>query len=352
MRIIAWVVLSVVLCRVATGAESATGAADPLAAFRSAVGTALQADLKSALPKLDRIAADALPAKQGAILACMRERFESRKDPEISADVEPWTAGVLTIYRRYWRRVMLGMATRADGERDLARDLKKHLGGGDRPRDLDALEPLLAERIAKHGYHSLFGVTAPLREFMLWRDEADETYRVELPQGREDVHVMMMDGFASYGWLGYATCDYRHTGGWTKPDRLYAVRSAYDLESEDFRVSYLAHEGQHFADSRRFPGLEAPDLEYRAKLVELSKARSTLYDLLDDFGSSGSDNREEAHAWANRRVVADLAKALLDGQSPSSAAWKRLPAQRINAAAAALLEQDDRRRSAVADRAG
>jgi hypothetical protein len=329
----------------AMAAGRATDGRSDAAQFSSAIGVALQADLKSALQQLDGISAAGLPEKKRAILTCMRQRFDAGKDPAIPANVDPWTADLLRIYRRYWRSVMLGSVTRDAGEQELARQLARHLGGSNRPKDLDAIEPMLGERLEAHGYHALFGVTAPLREFMLWRDEADETYPVELPDGPEPVHVTMMDGFLSFGWLGYATCDYRHSGGWAKPDRLFAVRSAYDLDSEDFHVSYLAHEGQHFSDYRRFPGLAQADLEYRAKLVELAKAGTTLYDLIDAFSGSGSDDREQAHAWANRRVIGDLARKLFNEEAATSATWRRCPVEQINAAAADLLKQDDVRRS-------
>src|SRR4029077_9164441 len=66
-----------------------------------------------------------------------------------------------------------------------------------------------------------------------------------------------------------------HTDGWATAMTLYAVRSAYDIESESFRVSYLAHEAQHFADYGRFPKLARPEREYRAKLTELAEAQAT-----------------------------------------------------------------------------
>jgi hypothetical protein len=91
--------------------------------------------------------------------------------------------------------------------------------------------------------------------------------------------------------------------------------------------------------------LAQADLEYRAKLVELAKAGTTLYDLIDAFSGSGSDDREQAHAWANRRVIGDLARRLFNEEAATSATWRRCPVEQINAAAADLLKQDDVRRS-------
>jgi len=329
----------------AAATDSSPGA-DSLAEFRAAGSLAMQADMKSALPHLKRVQPKELSDERRAVWACMRERFAQTKAPVISAGVDAWTADVLAQYRRYWTRVMLGSISAAAGERELAAALAKKVGQEKQAPDMEALEPLLKDRLEARGYHALFGVTRPLREFMLWRKQTDESYDIDLPQGREAVHVVMMDDFVSLGWLGYAVCDYHHSGGWATADRLFAVRSAYDLDSEAFKVSYLAHEGQHFSDYRRFPKLTQPDLEYRAKLVEISKARSTLYDLLEAFGGNGSDSRDEQpHAWANRQVVNNLAAKLLHGETPSAAAWKRVSVEQLNAAATELLEKDSAARS-------
>jgi hypothetical protein len=150
---------------------------------------------------------------------------------------------------------------------------------------MEALEPQLDARINARGWHALFGQTLPLREFMLWKTQTRRHYDVQLPQSVQAVTVVFMDDFASLGWAGFATCDRAHTGGWTKPDVLYAVRSVYDLDSEDFRVGFLAHEAQHFRDHANFPVLEQPELEYRVKLIELASGRTTLYQTLDAFAA-------------------------------------------------------------------
>jgi hypothetical protein len=103
-----------------------------------------------------------------------------------------------------------------------------------------------------------------------------------------------------------ATCGVAQTGGWAKPDALYAVRASYDLASEEFRVSYLAHEGQHFADYARYPMLEQPELEYRAKLTEIALSTTTTATLLANFASLGGDSRDSPHAFAARRVTIAL----------------------------------------------
>jgi hypothetical protein len=336
----------VVALAVQAPSASEPPAGDSLTEMRAAMSAALQADLKSALPHLRRVKPQDLAGERATVAACMRGRFLQDTSPPTVKDLDPWTAQVLAAYRRYWRSVMLG-ATKPDAaQAELAATLARSLKPDSATPDMAALEPLLQAKLEARGYHALFGITAPLREFMLWHKQTDETYDMDLPEGREAVHVTMMDDFVSLGWLGYATCDFYHSGGWATPERLFAVRSAYDLDSESFKVSYLAHEGQHFADYRRFPGLKQPELEYRAKLVELSRADTTLFQLIDSFSADGSDDRAQPHPWADRQVVRALAAKVLGAAEPSAEAWKAVPAERIRKAAAELLAEDTARREA------
>ncbi len=313
---------------------------------------AVQGNVRAALPHLRQVSPEALKAGDREALECVLARFDAKAPALAPSGLDEWTAKVLDAYRRYWTREMLATEARAAGagERELAESLAPLVSDGTRegaPPEMDALEPLLEEKLEARNYHALFGVTTPLREFMLWRTQTDETYAVSLPGGRENVHVVMLDGFVSLGWVGFATCGYYHSGGWTKPDRLYCVRSSYDLESETFRVSYLAHEGQHFADNARFPGLEQPELEYRAKLVEIVNADTSLRGLLREFGGNVSDSREQPHAFANRRLMTDLAGKLTKGRTSEGSWWEEVPSATIRAAAGRLFEEDTGRLQAA-----
>ena len=327
---------------------AAASAATSLDEFRAADGFAMQADLSSALPHLKRIDAHDLSGERRASFECMRDRFVVRKPVSISDDVDTWTKQVIVAYRAFWTETMLHAATPEHGEASLAAQLARLSSGAKHRRTppMEVIEKELKTQLEARGYHALFGVTAPLREFMLWRVQDDRTYDVDLPGGREAVHVSMLDGFISFGWLGFATCDYLHNGGWATPERLFAVHTDYDLESEAFRVSYLAHEGQHFADYRRFPGLEQPELEYRAKLVEIATAQTTLYDLLADFQQATGANRSTPHPWANAQLITNLGINVLDGVPPSVDAWKKVSSDRLHAAARQLLAEDTAQREA------
>ena len=313
------------------------------AAMRDALASALQAHGTEAVAALRALDSTSLAERYRPTRRCMLERLGERRLPATSLS-DPVVGAVLGIYRTYWLRSLLAEHPAAANERWLLDSLNTVVegNGGTAAASLDSLEPALTKLIEPRGYHVLLGVTSPLRELMLWKSERETRYDVKLPEGNQPVTVVFMDDFASLGWAGFATCDRHHTGGWTKPDRLYAVRSAYDVGSENFRVSYLAHEGQHFSDNHRFPKLERQDqLEYRAKLVELAEADSTTYDLLASFGSNVSQDVSVPHSYANGRVVRDLSRRLFRGAA--APAWRQASVARINSAAAELLRRDTAR---------
>jgi hypothetical protein len=312
-------------------------------AMRLALASALQGRGNEAVATLQSIAPDKLPERYAPTRGCMLQRLGARTVPAINLS-DPFLARVLPAYREYWLRSLRAEHPLADNEAWLLAALN-HLvksEGGTPAATMDELEPRLAALIVSHGYHPLLGLTRPLRELMLWRTETEARYDVTLPETTEEVTVVFMDDFASLGWAGFATCDRHHSGGWTKPDRLYAVRGAYDLASERFRVSYLAHEAQHFSDNRRFPALAQPELEFRAKLVELAVARISAYDLLDAFAGNVGDDVAVPHSYANARVVREMGRRLLPA-APKTPAWREVSIERINRAAAEMLREDTAR---------
>lgn len=311
---------------------------------------ALQGDMREALRRLARIPVGELSGKDRARRDCLLRTFAERAPAPLDV-TGAFAPEIAAAYRSYWTQVLLQEATPAAGAAALEVRLRELLGRAGRPPaaaatlgDLtEALEPvLLAE-----GYHSIRGVTSPYRELMLWRTETARAYDVALPEGSVAVKVVFLDGFALRGWLGFATCGSSFSGGWATAEALYCVADAYDTGSEAFAVSYLGHEGQHFQDYARFPGLEQPELEYRAKLAELALSRTTTHRLLSGFASDMGEERAAPHAHAARRVVAGLSRALLGSSAPVAdpAAWSPIPAERVQRAARELLAEDSRERT-------
>jgi hypothetical protein len=125
-------------------------------------------------------------------------------------------------------------------------------------------------------------------------------------------------------------------------DAVYAVAADYDLNSEEYRVSLLVHESQHFADLKQFPKLPSWELEYRAKLAELWAADETRTKLLLEFAQAQSDDMNSPHTYANKRVIISLRKQLaIDETSDLPAA----PGERIKEAARAILIENSKKLS-------
>jgi hypothetical protein len=313
--------------------------------FDKATAYVLQGDLRSALPILKALPTSSLSATRLRLRDGLLARFTGAGAEPAPTGVDAWTANVLLAYRSYWKQTMLGEQSQTLAESTLAKILAKLLNqplDSLHPPDLDGLEQPLLTELERHGYHGLLGVTRPFRELLLWRGQTEARYQIDLPEGREQVTVVLLSDFASLGWLGFATLDVYHTGSWTKPDRLFCVAPAYDMGSESFRVSCLAHEGQHFRDNRLFPQLEQPELEYRAKLVEIALADQTLAALLGAFHVNQSADRDQPHAFANRRLMEGLSNLLPPKRAGAADGWAGLPPEEIRAAARRLLAQDTR----------
>lgn len=304
-----------------------------------ASGAALQADARGALEILKDADPSSMDAEDARFVACMRQRFAG---PDASKPAGGTLADrALAIYSSYWRAALMAPETREEQERRLEASLRGLLHAG-ASADLDSL---LEQRIRSNGGHSLEGRTGLLRELMLWDRQDEKMVDVQLPEGAYRVKVFLLDGFRSFGWSHYATCGRRATGGWTTNDALYAVVPRYkSLDSEEFRVSFLGHEAQHFADKSRFRDLKPWELEYRAKLTELALADQTRTKILAKFIEDQGDDPQSPHSFANKKLLGDLVSRL--GLRDSDELLKADPS-RIEAAATATLREDSARRVAA-----
>jgi hypothetical protein len=309
--------------------------------LRDGLVFALQVEGDSAIALLHRVRSEDLDSTRAAIRGCVLARLEGGTLPPMIL-TDTFVGQLLRTYQGYWRRALRKERSTEQNDSRLLVELNSLLrkNGGASAPSIDSIEVILKPMILAHGYHPLLGVTSPLRELMLWQDETEAHYEVALPQGAQPVTVVFMDRFASLGWAGFATCDRYHTGGWTKPDRLYAVQSAYDTTSEDFRVSYLAHEGQHFWDTQHLPeNTPAWRLEYRAKLVELAVGKESVYELLTQFAGNTSVDTTVPHSFANGLAIRGMAAKLFPGGT-TPPQWREVPVARINTTAAELLRAD------------
>jgi hypothetical protein len=288
---------------------------------------ALGGDLRDGLAVLRQIPTDTFDDEARTQRDCLLERFDAGQAPPAETD-DPFVSAVIDAYRQYWSRVLIRKGNERWLFRELLRVCEAHGVDLGSPGDLDTLVEALVPALAARGYHAITGVTQPHYELMAWKTEEERAYDVVLPETTVAVRVVFMDDFVSMGWTAFATCDRYESGGWTKPDALYCVRDAYDVDSETFAVSYLAHEGQHFADNAAFPALEQAELEYRAKLAELVLARETATSLLASFAAHTGTERTAPHSLANAWVTRDL-----EPVRQGAVGWEEVPVERINAAA-------------------
>ncbi|MFL6766478.1 MAG: hypothetical protein ACJ8E4_10025 [Sphingomicrobium sp.] len=311
--------------------------------FSQAIGAALQADEARALQALNGVDLTGLPERDQAAATCMRERFGPGSKPAPPAS-NSLADRSLALYRDYWHSAMTHPERREAEEQQLTAHLRQLLKAP-KGTDLDALEPILAKALEKAGLHSLQGRTGLLRELMIWSKQEERVMRVVLAEGEEEVLVMLLDGFGSLGWGAYATCDRASTGGWATETALFAVVPKYpSLEAEEFRVTFLGHEGQHFADKARFKNLESWELEYRAKLTELAEASATRAKIVGKFISDQGDNPASPHSYANRQVLTNMTQKL--GLASAKDLATADPG-RVQSAAVELLREDTARRVAA-----
>lgn len=326
-------------------AHAATPESTPAAkaAIDESTSAILQGDSPRAVRALRAAPMEGFNEKDAVYRACMLARHGDRPVLATDAVTDEFVRQVLHDYQDYWWHAMKAPQQRAPLEGRLLETLRKRIGtDAAGAKDMDALEPILQGQLLARGYRAQLGRTLPLRELMMWRRQETRPWKVELPEGPYTVKVELLDDWVSRGWTSYGRCERGSAGGWATAEALYAVVPSYTegLDSEAFRVVFLGHETQHFADQNAFPGLASWELEYRAKLVELAQARDVSAKRLGGMISAQGDDVDSPHTYANKRVVADLTARL--GESPD-----KVGIERLQQAARELLVEDTRRRKAA-----
>jgi len=191
----------------------------------------------------------------------------------------------------------------------------------------------------KRGYHANFGTISHIPCISLWRKQTTCTEVVELPEGALQIEVVEMDGIITRCWQDYITLGRVGAGGWVTKKGCTYFKEKYDIESDDFKVSLLKHEGQHFFDRKNHPKMKSTDLEYRAKLVEMIYLRElgTFFHFLTAMADS--DDRTRAHAYAERKLVQGLSQKIFGVELETNRdAWEAKRDEIAPAARELLLE--------------
>lgn len=276
-----------------------------------AIGAGLQGDARYAVELLKAVDASSLGERDHEYRTCMLERFgDSASYQETSPRKETFAGELVDIYVNYWRKALRAPDLRQELTLELEKDLRESLN---LPEAADSfqIEPAIQTRLNDEGLHALLGQTGALRELMIWRQEDRRSVTVKMPHGTYATDVAFLDDFVLSGWGQYATCETRGAGGWVADRTLFAVVPSYeDLDGEEFRVTFLGHETQHFLDLEKYPNLESWELEYRAKLMELAMADETRFTVLQKFIEDQGDDPASPHSYANRKILTALVAEL------------------------------------------
>jgi hypothetical protein len=191
---------------------------------------------------------------------------------------------------------------------------------------------LFQEFFKANGFHGIaMGKTDHLFDLYLWKNEEEVVYNIKLPETEVSVPVVFMKDFVSIGWSHYTTFGKNSTGGWATSSKLNCVAELYDTSTEKFRISYVAHEGQHFADFKVYPKLKQADLEYRAKLTELALSKESTIKIIKKFITNAKNDKSNAHAYSNYLVISKLSKGFFKNNYESDIdKWKGISVNKIN----------------------
>ncbi len=304
-------------------------------------GFALDGNIQPALSMIAVESGTKLSAKDSTIKAKFEERFKYNIDKSnYLSSRSSAIDSILFIYHDYWRKSLLDNTE--NYENSLKSRLTNYLALNYKPakklnsRSTDkAISKQLTNYISSLGLHTTgYGNTGKYKDLLVWRTEKDTTYNFEINGEKISARVFLMDKFITLGWEEFATIDKLYPGGWATHEALYCVEKAYDLKSENFLISYLAHEGRHFSDYKLFPKLTSTDLEYRAKLTELSMANETLFTTIQFFISNANYESDNDHQIANYCVIRDISKLLFKTEFEKDIAkWKTLTIETIHTAA-------------------
>jgi hypothetical protein len=325
----------------------------PAVSMSKVVASAIRGDLTNVVPMLSAVDSTKLTADESQARECMLARFAKPFAPSARRDLPPAVAELIAGYQTYWHSQLRKTQSESAAESVLRTELIRVLRtNGEQLSDdatLDQLSDAIVPFIERNGMYALTGVTSPYRELMIWRTQDEKQFPITLTEGRVDVAVAFLDDFVVTGWLHEATCGMRSTGGWATNEKLFALKSRYDLSSESFTVSYLSHEGQHFFDYKLFPVLEQPELEYRAKLAEIIATQTDAYlrELLSGFADSAAYGLEAPHShaeyWLIERLQRKTGVSKLTSTSTKSPTVAALVIR--NAAKELLIESSDELRN-------
>ncbi len=332
-----------------SNAQTPLDTAQPKFIFKSLYNYAIQEDVKTILAILDtlpsyRLAETDLPVKEKyySRFVSGNEIFDYNTEDQLIKDV-------FDIYRVYWTSVLLKHKSLESADSILLIDLSDYLvknysdeNNWDKTDIANEPFKYFSKLLTTNGYfNNVDGKTGNLYDIYIWKTQDTVNYDVELTDGNISVPVLFMKDLITLGWEEYATFGNAYPGGWPKDSVLYCVAKAYDTAKENFKVSYLVHEAQHFSDIKKYNEIPSWKLEYRAKLAELTKADENLYKLLAYFTRGSKDDSTLSHPYGQYCVIRDLSgKIFNESFINDSEIWRSINADSIHKASEELLILD------------
>lgn len=298
---------------------------------------------------VDRLKHPILNLKYQSVKKKYRARFIEDSEKKKAFSKNEVINDICSFYQAYWKSKMTAESANADS---LLYDNIAHYLVDHQLTDL-SFETLsativddaeLGRVITDQGFHCKFLLMNGMQDILIWKKQSNTRYFVELPTDSIEVSVVNIEDYVLKGMLNYASCDDVEIGGWASisDTSLFCNKDTYRVKSENFKVSYLKHESIHFVDLQRYPNLQSADLEYRAKLIELSYCtENTIYDRLYEFIVGASDETpENPHPYANYQLIHRLSMRFfsVDFEQDYSK-WKAISVEEINTASLAIFEE-------------
>jgi len=284
--------------------------------------------------------------KMYARFVSKQEVFENTSGNKIVKDIS-------NIYREYWRVEMMKPLPESRTDSMLYNNIVDYLLSNKLTSlSKDSLcknikdDSVLKGIIEKEGFKVDFKFRNGFQEIFIWNKESTKKYEVILPKETVKTTVVFIESYHINGYDDFATFGNTQVGGWAVKESatLYCNKGSYDLNSENFAVSYLKHESLHFTDLNNYPNLSSADLEYRSKVIELMYCtKETIYDRISEFvsGANKSD-RENSHPYANYILIQNLSKLIFNSDFNSDInQWKKVSVDKINRAASSLYESSE-----------
>lgn len=265
------------------------------------------------------------------------------ENERLNRSTNPVVNAIDSLYQQYYKAIFWHNVSPEIAEAELFLKLWQYCGENDLLEKNASIEKEVEKRIQKEGFEFLGGRTSGFWGPYIWASSNQVTYDVSLPFGNEAYTIVLMDGFVSRSWLDFISFGKVGTGGWSGKDGLlYCVGTAYDLESQNFKISFLKHEAQHHFDERTFLDLSGEALEYRAKLVELIYWQDEK--ILKMIHLEADDSKcHNAHSVASHRIISDLSRRLFDKTYVDDLSLFLNELEKVKMIAGELLVEDNKR---------